>query len=145
MVKTLKQTLQKINWLAIAQFAIVAFVAVAPIVIPRVADAQLVNEFVTRCPADTGVRCTEGNISQIFRLIISWALAIAFIAAVIMLIWGGFRYITSAGNDDQAKTARGTIVNALIGIVIIILSYIIVQIVWKFVAGTGGSGGAFGS
>jgi hypothetical protein len=92
------------------------------------------------CPADTGVRCTEGSIASIFRLIINWALAIAFIAAVLVLIWGGFLYITSAGNADNAGKGKTAILNALIGIVIIVLSYIIVQIIYRFVSGqsTGG-------
>lgn len=142
-MKNLKQTLQKINWLNIALFAIVTLVAFAPVIIPRVADAQLVNQFVNNCPADTGVRCSEGSIASIFRLIINWALAIAFIAAVIVLIYGGFRYITSAGNADSATTGKTAIINALIGIVIIVLSYIIVQIVYRFVSGQG-SGGIMG-
>jgi hypothetical protein len=142
-VKNLKQTLQKLNWLNIAQIAIIMVVAFAPIIVPRVADAQLVNQFVNNCPADTGVRCSEGSIASIFRLIINWALAIAFIAAVIVLIYGGFKYITSAGNATSAGEGKTAIVNALIGIVIIVLSYIIVQIVYRFVSGQG-SGGIMG-
>lgn len=142
-MKNLKQTLQKLNWLNIAQIAIIALVAFAPFVVPRVADAQLVNQFVNNCPADTGVRCSEGSIASIFRLIINWALAIAFIAAVIVLIYGGFLYITSAGNADNATKGKTAIVNALIGVVVIVLSYIIVQIVYRFVSGQG-SGGIMG-
>jgi hypothetical protein len=142
-VKKLKQTLQKLNWMNIAQFAIILVVALAPVVIPRVADAQLINTFVNNCPADTGVRCSEGSIASIFRLIINWALAIAFIAAVIVLIYGGFLYITSAGNTEQATKGKTAIMNALVGVVIIVLSYIIVQIVYRFVSGSG-TGGVLG-
>ena len=123
--------------------AIVTLLAFAPMILPRVADAALVDQFVNNCPADTGVRCSEGSIASIFRLIINWALAIAFIAAVVVLIYGGFRYITSAGNADSATTGKTAIINALIGIVIIVLSYIIVQIVYRFVSGQG-SGGVLG-
>lgn len=139
-MKNLKQTLQKLNWLNIAQFAIVMMVALAPFVMPHFANAQLINQFVNQCPADTGVRCSEGSVASIFRLIINWALAIAFIAAVVVLIYGGFRYITSAGNADSATTGKTAIINALIGIVIIVLSYIIVQIVYRFVSGQGAGG-----
>ncbi|MBP7843086.1 hypothetical protein KA017_03720 [Candidatus Woesebacteria bacterium] len=142
-MKKLKQTLQKLNWMNIAQFAIILVVALAPVVIPRVADAQLINTFVNNCPADTGVRCSEGSIASIFRLIINWALAIAFIAAVIVLIYGGFLYITSAGNTEQATKGKTAIMNALVGVVIIVLSYIIVQIVYRFVSGSG-TGGVLG-
>jgi hypothetical protein len=137
-VKTLKQTLQKLNWLNIAVLAIVAFMALAPLVVPHEAKAAFVDQFLNNCPADTGVRCDGGSISSIFRLIINWALAIAFIAAVIVLIYGGFLYITSAGNADNATKGKTAIVNAIIGIVIIVLSYIIVQIVFRFVTGQGG-------
>lgn len=123
--------------------AIVTLVALAPVIVPRVADAQLINQFVNNCPADTGVRCSEGSIASIFRLIINWALAIAFIAAVIILIYGGFLYITSAGNTENATKGKTAIINAIIGIVIIVLSYVIVQIVYRFVSGSG-SGGVLG-
>jgi hypothetical protein len=142
-VKNLKQTLQKLSWSQIAQFVVVMMVALAPIYVPFVAKAQLVTTFVNNCPANTGVRCSEGSIASIFHLIINWALAIAFIAAVIMLIYGGFRYITSAGNTETATLGKTAIINALIGIVIIVLSYIIVQIVYRFVAGQG-TGGVLG-
>jgi hypothetical protein len=138
-VKTLKQTLQKLNWLTIAQLAIVALIAFSPLVVPtHRAEAAFVDQFLNNCPADTGVRCDGGSISSIFRLIINWALAIAFIAAVVVLIYGGFLYITSAGNADNATKGKTAIINAIIGIVIIVLSYVIVQIVFRFVTGQGG-------
>lgn len=137
----MKQTLQKLNWLNIAQLVFVLLVALAPVYVPQVAKAGLVDTFVNNCPVDTGVRCSEGSIAAIFRLIINWALAIAFIAAVIMLIYGGFLYITSAGNTDNATKGKTAITNALVGVVIIVLSYIIVQIVYRFVSGGSGSTG----
>lgn len=142
-VKNLKQTLKKLNWLNVVQIVLVTVLMLAPVVLPSVAHGQLVNQFVNNCPIDTGVRCSEGSIASIFRLIINWALAIAFIAAVVILIYGGFLYITSAGNTENATKGKTAILNALIGIVIIVLSYIIVQIVYRFVSGQG-SGGIMG-
>jgi hypothetical protein len=140
-VKTMKQILQKVNWMNIAQMVVVMGFMVLPFAMAQDSSAQgLIGQFANNCPADTGVRCTEGSVASIFRLIINWALAIAFIAAVIILIYGGFLYITSAGNADSATKGKTAILNALIGIVIIVLSYIIVQIVYRFVSGqsTGG-------
>ncbi len=45
------------------------------------------------------------------------------------IIYGGFRYITSGGNEDQAKKARATLQWSIIGLSCIILSYIIVTVV----------------
>lgn len=132
----MKSTLKKLNWLNIVQLAVVSMLMLAPVVLPQVAQAQLVNQFVNGCPADTGIRCSEGSVAAIFRLIINWALAIAFLAAVVVLIYGGFLYITSAGNTDSATKGKTAITNALIGVVIIVLSYVIVQIVYRFVSGS---------
>lgn len=51
------------------------------------------------------------------------------IAAVIMIIVGGFRYITSAGNQERVKAAKNTLVYAIIGLVIVALAQVIVRFV----------------
>lgn len=61
--------------------------------------------------------------------VISNALLIVFIAAalavLIFLIIGAFRWITSGGDKDAIGKARGTIVNALIGLAILALAFFI--------------------
>lgn len=54
-------------------------------------------------------------------------LRIAGMAAVIFVIVGGFQYILTQGEPDKAKAAKGTIVNALIGLVIAISATVIVN------------------
>lgn len=145
-MRILKQTLQSLTWEKVA-FAVAALaVALMPLVavIPQVGQAQLIDQFVEDCPDQTGVRCNEEGLGDIFITIINWALAIAFILAVIFLIYGGFRYILAGGNEESAKAGRTAIFNALIGVVIVVLSYVIVQIVYRFVSGSGG-GGIFGT
>ena len=51
------------------------------------------------------------------------------IAAVIMLIIGGFRYIFSQGNEKNISGAKDTILYAVVGLVVAILSYAIVNFV----------------
>jgi cytochrome bd-type quinol oxidase subunit 2 len=55
--------------------------------------------------------------------------AIIGVVAVIVLIIGGFRYIVSGGDENGAKSARNTIVYALVGLVIVALAQIIVKFV----------------
>lgn len=51
--------------------------------------------------------------------------------AVIVVIWGGFQYITSSGDSQKATTAKeNTIMYAVIGIVVVVMSYAIVN--WVF-------------
>ena len=72
------------------------------------------------------------NIENAIITVIEWALYLAGMAAVLFIIYGGFLYITAAGNDGQAKEGRKTLVNALIGLVLVVLSYLIVQVVYRF-------------
>lgn len=51
------------------------------------------------------------------------------VVAVIMLIIGGFRYIFSGGNQTSVSSAKDTILYAVIGIVVAILAYAIVNFV----------------
>lgn len=49
--------------------------------------------------------------------------------SVIMIIYGGFRYVTSGGNDASVSGAKNTIIYALIGLVIVALAQVIVHFV----------------
>jgi ABC-type Fe3+ transport system permease subunit len=49
--------------------------------------------------------------------------------AVIMLIYGGLRYVISAGSPEATKSARNTIIYALVGLVIIAAAQVVVQFV----------------
>jgi heme/copper-type cytochrome/quinol oxidase subunit 2 len=51
------------------------------------------------------------------------------VVAVIMIIFAGFRYVTSGGRDDAVKGAKNTILYAIIGLVIVALAQIIVHFV----------------
>ena len=57
---------------------------------------------------------------------ITWISIIAGILAFFYLVWAGFQYVTSAGNADAAKKGQQGIINALIGIVVIVMAYAIV-------------------
>lgn len=134
-MRRVKHILKKIDWLTIAQILLVSLLVFAPLL---VSNAQLNRSL--PCDPASGLNCNAGtNINQLIRTIINWLLAIAFGIAVLFLIIGGFQYITSAGNEEAAEKGKGTAVNALIGIVIIVLSYVIVNVVANLVsnAGTG--------
>jgi hypothetical protein len=71
----------------------------------------------------------SGTLNDTITAIINLLSLAAGIAAVIMIIVGGFRYVTSAGNPEGTKGARNTIVYALIGLLIIALAQAIVRFV----------------
>lgn len=57
------------------------------------------------------------------------ALTIAVFVAVGFIIYGGFRYIISSGDPSGVKKAKETIVNAIIGLVLAMLSFGIVRFI----------------
>jgi hypothetical protein len=73
------------------------------------------------------------SLTDLLMSIIQLMLIFAGIIAVAFIIVGGYWYITSAGNEEQAEKGKGTLVNAIIGVVIVILSYVIVGIVSNLV------------
>lgn len=79
-------------------------------------------------PQDTKVSAGQ-KIDTTIQNIINLLSVVVGIAAVIMLIVGGFRYVTSSGNQETVKAAKNTIVYALIGLVIVALAQLIVNFV----------------
>jgi len=63
--------------------------------------------------------------------IIEILLRVAAIAAFAMIVYAGIQLITSQGNPDSAAKARGTLLNAIIGLVIAVLAATLVA----FIAG----------
>lgn len=62
-------------------------------------------------------------------------LRIAGLVAVGFVIYGGFRFIVSQGEPENAKAARETIINAIIGLIITIVAAAVVNFVAKAIAG----------
>lgn len=65
----------------------------------------------------------------IFLAFLDILLYISGMVAVVFVIYGGIRYITSQGNPENTKKAQATIINALIGMVLAILSTTLVNFV----------------
>lgn len=61
--------------------------------------------------------------------VVEFLLQLVGYAAVVMLIIGGFNYMTSQGDSNKMSSAKNTVLNAVIGLIISILSVAIVNIV----------------
>lgn len=67
----------------------------------------------------------DGLIKKVVNLLL-WAIGIV---SVIMIIIGGIRYATSNGDSNNVTAAKNTIMYAVIGLVIAIFAYAIVNFV----------------
>jgi len=86
-----------------------------------------------RLPSPTNRSLTGStSLSTLFTSISTNVINIIFLIAgtlaVIYLLFSGVQYITAGGNADRVKTARQGIINAVIGIVIIMAAFFIIRI-----------------
>jgi hypothetical protein len=58
--------------------------------------------------------------------VLSW---IVGVASIIMIIIGGFKYITAQGDTNAVASAKTTIIYALVGLVVALLAQVLVQFV----------------
>jgi len=76
-----------------------------------------------------------GN-TGIFTRVTNTLLFAVGVVSVIMLIYGGLRYIISGGDSKRVTDAKNTVMYAIIGLIIAVLSYAIVNFVITQLAGT---------
>jgi len=88
-------------------------------------------------PAQAGAEAARANgmpaeligATGVFTRITNTILYAVGIISVVMLIYGGLRYIISGGDSKKVTDAKNTIMYAIIGLIIAILSYAIVNFV----------------
>lgn len=81
-----------------------------------------VNKVNETAGAETGLENQIG-------LIINGIIGVIGIVAVIMIILGGISYMTSQGDAAKAKKGRDTILYGVIGLIIVLLAFAIVNFV----------------
>ncbi len=79
------------------------------------------------CTSTTAEGTTK--INSIIETIVNLFSVIVGVIAVIMIIWGGLRYITSGGDSGKITTAKNTIIYAIIGLIVVALAQFIVKFV----------------
>jgi len=114
-----------------------------PAVIPSVAYAEnaVINSVcegvntatTTEGTEPTNANCTTSTdgaaLDGIIRFVINTFSVIVGAVSVLMIIYGGFKYITSGGDSSNVSGAKNTILYALLGLVIVALSQLIVYFV----------------
>jgi fumarate reductase subunit D len=63
------------------------------------------------------------------RDLVNTIVPLFMVIAVAVFLWGIIRYITSAGDEEKQKTARGYIIYGLIGIFVMVAFWGIIQVV----------------
>ena len=125
--------------LFVAMFASL-FAFSAPVLVPAVAYGQTIEQNLCEgvdavsgegnCRQGTGdVGADSGPLVTLIRNIIRFITIIVGAVSILMIIFAGFKYITSGGDSSKITSAKNSLVYAIIGLVIIALAQVIVRFV----------------
>ncbi len=72
---------------------------------------------------------SAGDLPATIASIIRTVLGFLGIVAVVIILWGGFQWMTAGGNEDKVKIAKRLIVQGIIGLVVILSAFAIASFV----------------
>lgn len=111
-----------------------AAAALGVLAAPAIASAQNQNAINIQDIRSIGgllspLKPTGGSFSveQLIVIVFNYLIIIAGVLALFYLIWAGIQYITAGTDDTKAAKAKTGIFNAIIGIVVILVSYLIIS------------------
>lgn len=96
-------------------------------------------------PAAGGAPTGGTDILQnIIQFGISFSLIAAIVLALFVIIWGGIQWTTSGGDKQKLQQAKLRITFAIVGLIVALLAFFIIQILFSILLGPTGSGGGYG-
>lgn len=85
-----------------------------------------------------GTDCSACNFVELLNLLIQWLLGIVFVVFAVIMTVAGFGLVTSGGNQSALDAAKSKFTNAVIGIIIILAAWIIVDTLLRGTLAGGG-------
>lgn len=130
MIKRMKYVLLVGLMLGISSLGFVSVHAQTPTLDPKSQACEALGLASTGNSGDCS-SAAGPNIDNTLRLAINLFSLIVGVAAVIMIIVGGLKYILSQGEGSNTASAKNTILYAIVGLVVVLLAQIIVKFVLK--------------
>ena len=75
------------------------------------------------------------DISTLLSNIVNFLIKLAIPISAILIVYAGFLYITSAGNEEKVKTAQKALIWALVGFAVILIASSVPVIIQEFLSG----------
>jgi len=98
-------------------------------------SAFAVNGLNNLCPAPGPFAGVCGNTNQLIGQVVNLVFVVAIVISLAFLIYAGIRYILSQGDKTKVGAAREMIVAALIGLIIVFLSYFLINLAVQMLFG----------
>lgn len=114
--------------LSIVLSSIPTYLLLAPAVFAQTPDPVL----------DAGIRTGKvGNriiapdtpVGALISFLVAFIIVLAFLAALLYIVIGAFQWITSGGDKQRVADARNHIIAAVIGLIVIALSFVIINVI----------------
>ena len=96
--------------------------------LPGSASAQVSDGINTATTSEMKGKSIDGD-KGLIKTVVNVLLWAVGILSVIMIIFSGFRYITSAGDASKTKSAQSTLTYSVVGLIVAIMAYAIVNMV----------------
>ncbi|MCK5060947.1 hypothetical protein KAR28_00185 [Candidatus Parcubacteria bacterium] len=103
----------------------VMFMAVSAFALPAMAQPDLGLNYAT----NLGLASQNGDVRDTAVDIVKYLMTFLGIIAVVVILIGGFRWMTAGGNEDKIASAKKTITAGAIGLVVILAAFAIVTFV----------------
>ncbi len=78
----------------------------------------------------------KGDVTGLFVRIIKALLGLVGIASLVAFVYAGFMFLISAGNSEQVKKAKDTMIYAVLGVFISMAAYVILSFVFQALEGS---------
>ncbi len=69
------------------------------------------------------------TVSDIINIIMDFLIPLSGAILFLILVWGGYSFMSSRGEAEKVKTAKAVITSGIIGFVLLIMSYFIVKFI----------------
>ncbi len=113
-------------------------------ILPQVGLAQVANPNRFGLADAASIGLPQNDLKVAIVRIVQILLGFLGIIAVIMILYGGFVWMTSGGDPAKIEKAKKILINTVIGIIIILSAYIITAFIIMALMGAGGGGGGWG-
>jgi hypothetical protein len=76
-----------------------------------------------------GTNCGEDRVNNLFQTVVQLLSIIVGVASVIVIIYAGFKYITSGGEQGRVANAKSTLLYAMVGLAVAALAQLLIHFV----------------
>jgi len=101
---------------------------------PAVASAQSVGDWGVNDFADGGVNLGTRPLRETVSGVVNIVLGFLGILATLIILLGGFKWMTSQGNSDKVDEAKKMIGAGVVGLVIVLVAYAVARFVLASIA-----------